>query len=329
MRTIPTTKTNPCRPNHSARAAAAVAILSSALTIGCATAEPADHHRTVVASSSGAPQSASNIIALADGQAITWDTARPLLSEAAGGDIIAEIVLHRALRRECQDRSITIGDTEIERERRLLLAQLHEDGDTAAQLLEEVRARRRLGPRRYARLLERNAALRALVADDVPVTATALGQAYDLRYGDRYEIRLIVTASLQDMATAQERIEAGTPFGEVAAALSTDLSAQRGGVLDPISAADPAYPAAIRDAMTTLRVGEVSRPLGLEHGYAIIRLESVVQGEKPPMEEVEASLTDSVRLHQERLRMNELARSLVATADVSVLEPGINWPPGR
>ena len=300
---------------------------------GCASPDPdlpsrrvaADHTRA--ASEAGEKNSIGKIVAVVNGEVVSWDEFKPLLIESGGSEALGELVLDRLLQEKCSENSIEISKTDTEREKDLLLSRLSDDLDEAIRLLESIRRNRHLGPVRFQHLLWRNAALRKLVARKVNVSRSDLEQEYQLRYGDLYQARLIVTGTLQQAQQARQEINAGKPFGEVAAAFSQDVSAQRGGILDPVSLADTTYPEIIRDALGRMHEGDVSPPLGLSNGFALLKLEKVIHRDKPDMESVRGELTEKVQFRQQRLLMDELARTLLASADVSVFEKGLKWSP--
>ena len=174
--------------------------------------------------------------------------------------------------------------------------------------------------------------LRALVADQVTVSDDAVQRMYDRIYGPDYPARLIVTPTAIEASEAIQRIKSGEPFGVVAAEMSTDPSADRGGIIDPINTADPTWPQAIRATVEALmatgkvgQVGGVSDPILLDSGYAVLWLERTparkqarrVASVRPEMERL-------VRVEQERLDMQREARAL-GGADVTVLDPSLDW----
>ena len=275
-----------------------------------------------------------------DGTPIGWDTLRPLLAEAAGRTIVEEAVLTRLVQAECRRRDITITRADVQAEQTFLIDALTDAQPVAAsnpdniqQLVARVRAQRGLGPERWRELLERNAMLRALVRDAVLVTDEALERTHALLYGPDYPTRLIVTATARQAADAVRRIKEGQSFGEVAADVSIDPSADRGGIIDPINTADPTWPQAIRRAVEDLasagvigRAGEVSDPILLDEGFAIIWLERAPDPKGvPSVGAVRAELERLVRVEQERLLMQREARRLLDEARVDVLDQSLEW----
>lgn len=279
------------------------------------------------AASSTAAADRARPIAVVDGRPITFEALRPALMEAGGGAVLEEAVLDELLQREADRRELKITRAQLDAERDLLAQTLTGSGAAsdpteAGRLLAQVRASRGLGEVRFAALLRRNATLRALVANDVRITESALDQAYAMRFGPRYRARLITTATAADAAAVAQQARAGADFASLAAERSTDASAARGGLLEPISPLDPAYPAAIRSTLRTLAAGGVSDPIALDSGFAILQLIEQVPAPAtvPDREAALPELERQVRTEQERLLMNQLVRRLLDSARVSITD---------
>lgn len=263
--------------------------------------------------------------ALVNGQAVQWGPLRDLLAETAGGAILEEVILDRLLTQRLNREGKTVDQRAIERERTLLLEILDSDATRAALSLEALRTRRSLGDRRFDLLLRRNAMLRTLVRDDVEITDTMVRLQYEQRFGPKYQVRLITSATMSEAATALARLRAGEPFTEVAALLSTDLaSAERGGLLEPISPYDASYPAALRQVFADLDEGDLSPIIPLETGFALVQMVRRIPPQDAPFEMVKEDMARAARLAQERLLMDNLARQLLASADIVVLDPALS-----
>jgi len=312
---------------RSPRAAAVAAAITAFAGIAAGTAPG----RQPTQAAPGAPGSPPAIIG---DRAVTWSELTPLLVEAAGGAVLEEVVLDRAIAAELERQRLKVRDEDIARERALLV----ESVATAAQagpdevedLVARVRRQRGLGEARFNALLRRNAGLRRLVAGEVVITPEDVRQAYEIRHGERRRVRLIVTATDRKAAEALARVRPGPgrepePFGEVAAELSVDPSALRGGVVEPISPLDPTYPAAVRQAIAGLAVGQVSDPIAIENGFVIARLEEVLPPTGRTYDEVAADIEAEIRLVRERVLMDRLAARLLAASPVIVMDRSLDW----
>jgi parvulin-like peptidyl-prolyl isomerase len=311
---------------------------SAALTALFACAGPTDSPETWSESNPGrlrGPEVAEDVppttmvdarpAALVEGRVVDWGDLRPYLSEAAGGEVLGETVLDRMLAEALTDAGITLTVDDVDAERERFYATFSEDPDVAARLAREVRARQGLGPRRFDALLRRNAALRALVRNEAVVTDEAVRRMYDILYGPKRQGRLMILPTLTEAQAAITRVNAGELFADVAVDVSTDASAARGGLLEPISRADPRYPQALREALWGLAPGEVSRPVFLGETYAVLTLIRTVEAEDVPLDEVRSQLVRQVRTNQERILMDDLARQLMAEANITVIDDGIKW----
>lgn len=266
-------------------------------------------------------QGGANIVAYVNGQPLGWSDLRPALVESSGGQVVAELVLGRMVDRSLSERGQAVGPQQVEQERQLLAKTLHDDPDQAQRLLQQLRDGRGLGEYRFGRFLIRQAGLRMLVQDQVQLSEAAVRQAYELEHGRRYESRLIVVPSLAVAADLARRVRSGESFIDLAIAHSTDRSRVQGGMLGPISPVDPTYPQAIRTTLAGLEEGQVSDPVVLDDGFALLRLERILEGDGIEFERVEAGLRDRVRRRVEQMLMQQRAGAMLSEADVIILEP--------
>jgi parvulin-like peptidyl-prolyl isomerase len=263
--------------------------------------------------------------ALVEGRVVDWGELRPLLSEAAGADVLGEVILDRVLTPALDEAGILITDDDVAAERARFYSALNDDPDVAVRLARQVRARQGLGRWRLQMLLRRNAGLRALVRDRVVVSDEAVSRMFEIIHGPKRQARLMVLPTLVEAQAAINRVKAGELFADVAVEISNDSSAARGGLLEPISQADPSYPQAMREVLWSLVPGELSRPVFLGESYAVMTLVRALEGDGTDIEAVRPELEAQVRLNQERILMDELARQLLTEANITIIDDGIKW----
>ncbi|MGD9692298.1 MAG: peptidyl-prolyl cis-trans isomerase [Phycisphaerales bacterium] len=261
-------------------------------------------------------------VAVVGGEPIRWEALRPYLAEAGGGAALEEAALDVLLSRECAARGIVIGAGEIDAERIALERAMSESG---AGAVTEVRRARGLGPARWEGLLRRNAMLRALVRGEARVSEAEIAREYALRHGERVRALLLTTRTAGDAARAVDRVRAGESFSRVAAELSTDVSAARGGVIEPINLEDPTYPEALRKGLGGARDGEMTGVIALDGGFAVLLREGSVGGRGPGLDAVREEMGALARARQERALMGRFARELLEGSRVGVLDPGMGW----
>jgi hypothetical protein len=245
--------------------------------------------------------------------------------------IIEEIAIDRVLRSQCAQAGITITSSDTEAEEKLLMERLNSaaatDPTTGSELLERLRSSRSLGPRRFQALLQRNAMLRKLVATEVAVTPEQLEQARAVRHGPRYRGRVLITRTEREAAQARTQIAAaGDPRATIASLATASTATSTlypAGMVDPISAADPTYPAALRTVIAKMNPGELSPVIALDKTFAIFLLEEVIPG--TPAAGNEPDLERNVRAANERIAMERRAQQALNAAGVNVLDSDLRW----
>jgi parvulin-like peptidyl-prolyl isomerase len=261
--------------------------------------------------------------ALVNGQQINWGDLRPLLNEAAGAAVLEEFIIDMMLERQLAERGLGVGVDEVNRERELLLKSLSTDPNVAMRLLEELRARRGLGEERFQRLLVRNARLRALVSRNVNVTDEQVRRLFEVQHGPKRQARLMVLPNLSMAQEAIRRVRNGRSFADVAVELSVDRSAARGGLLEPISASDPTYPAALRAELWSLDVGEISSPVLLDEQYAVLQLVRTLSADEVQLDDVRYDLQRAALLNQQRLLMDQLVDRMIGDLSVVIFDESL------
>lgn len=328
----------PTRGFHRIIRAGSLAIVISAALGGCAADRPADSpllpppagESDRIGAASETPAGAAGVVALVNGQPVRLEQMLPALKEAAGAQALDEIALDVMLADEARRAGVTITDAALADERELFIESLYDAGlasrDQAAEaMLLEVRRARGLGPVRFNDLLRRTATLRALIRPQVQITDEMIALAHAIEHGEKYDARIIATSTLAEAQRALDDIRDGASFAEAAARRSTDVSAARGGVIEPLSPLDPTYPESVRTALTRLRPGQTSPPLIVDSGYAIVRLEDIIPADGVTLSESRERIRRRVQRQEERRLMAGLADRLRRRAQITVLDPALQF----
>ncbi len=267
-------------------------------------------------------------IAMVNGTRIDLSEVETALLERAGGEIVQERVLDRAVAREATRRGVVPPADAEARERRLLTETLSDDPDRAERLLEDLRRARGLGPTRFAALLRRTALLRALVAPDVEVSEDVVRGAWDAVHGPARITRIIAVADLRDATQVRRRLLDGADFATLAVERSLDASGPRGGRLGPVSRHDPAWPRPFREAIFALDPGVLSDPIPVDGRVLIVEVLELRPASGVTLEEDRERATRVARLAAERLLMDRLARRLVPEGTIDAVSPPLRWSLG-
>jgi len=245
------------------------------------------------------------------------------LVEYGGGVVLREHLLDLRLAKLAASRGIAVDDSMVARELDLLRATLDPDPDRAVELLDAVRARQGLGDVRFEALLRRNAMLRALVAGEIRPDENAIERIHDVRHGPRRQVRVIASPSLAEAEAVARELADGGEFAELAYRRSTDPSRSAGGLVPPVTRLDPTWPAAFREVVFELEVGEISAPVLVGDAWVTATCLAEAPGDGTPIDAVRADLEPLARLQQERVRMDRLVRELDAGLDPRVLDPSL------
>lgn len=274
----------------------------------------------------------SDVVMIVGGRTVARSQVWGRLGEAAGGAVIEELALDMLVESQLGKMGIRLAPGAVEAERRLLIESISRSSnvstDEGERLLAQVRRSRGLGDERFEALLTRNAGLRALVQGQVRVTEAEVRQALAVEYGPKLRVRILVTATSGEAAGAATRLGPrvdANRFGEEAVRVSIDESAARGGLMDPFSPADTVVSAALRTAADRLAVGQMSGPIALERGFAIVYLQERLAGGTTASAEQVESMRQRVRAAQERAAMDRLARRMLTESPPTVLDRSLNW----
>jgi len=291
---------------------------------GVAEALSPDHRIDTDENTSGAENESFPVV-IVNQQPVFRSAVYESLAELAGRKVLQEHILTQLLVDRCRAEEIEITDETIDREQHLILQSLDPDPDRAVILLDQLRRRRGLGPVRYASLLKRNAMLRALVHDIVDPDEQTLRTLFKQRYGERYQIRLMTFQTHTKTEQIHKRLRNGEPFNELAALHSTDASAERGGLLEPISPVDTRYPETIRQILADVAVNEISPILTIDTGYCFFQMVELIPPSEITFDRVRDDLERTARLYEERVLMDSLSRELLSSANVIVMDKALGW----
>lgn len=277
--------------------------------------------------------------ALIDGTLVTREDLWPLLAERAGAAGLEAIALDRAVAREADRAGVQVDENDLKAERAIVERALAGVGLTDRQqrgrIVAEARARRGWGPTWFEGLLRRNALARKLTRDDAAAPTEAdIARLYEVLYGARREVRVLVMASEREVARhraevaaalAQSRASGEARFMMLATRHSSDVSASRGGLLDPVGRFDATYPDAFREAVFETAVGTLTPVIALDEGFAVAYVVNERSADQAPPESVRGELIERLELDAEQRAMAALFERLRAAMRVEPLDESLQW----
>jgi parvulin-like peptidyl-prolyl isomerase len=250
----------------------------------------------------------SPVVGIISGQAITRADMWAQLVEASGAEIFRDIALDQAIEKELQHAQLpVVTEQDLEFERNILLRTLENNDATNLELILSAKG---YGEHRLTTLCKRTAGLRKLVQPKIKVTEASIKRMYALIYGPQYPSQIIVTSTLEEASEAIQRIHDGELFSTLAATVSIDQSAIRGGTVAPISPADPLWPTSVRDLIQSLPIGKCSSPILINDRWLLIVVTEKPSQQTVKLSEVRDELQMLSKLAMEQLEIDKLSSLL-------------------
>ena len=276
--------------------------------------KPATRSQTVYAK----PTPDSKIVGLFGKTTIRRDDLWISLLELGGQEIIEEHVLTLTLEQELHAHGMTIKPEELDYEYQLLRTfSTPVDEIVFENMLQE----KGIGPNRKSSLLWRNAALRKLIQTHIKVNEDAVRRMFAIIHGNAYPTRIIVLSTLEEANEVKRELDDGSSFTDIAIEYSIDSSASRGGRVNAISPADPAWPSPIREAVSSIEVNTISNPLFIGDRWVILKVTGKPTSSSILFDDVEPEMRRLATLAQERFYMEELVQELTRANALKIIDP--------
>ncbi|WP_162162990.1 peptidylprolyl isomerase [Gorillibacterium massiliense] len=234
----------------------------------------------------------------------------------------------KALELEAAARSIQVGDDEINKELTTMMEGYNSEDEFYSAMLEQVgMSRDELREDVFYKLLSEK-----LVTADIVVSDAEIDDyftAHPEEFGDTVQLRLqqIINETLEQADRTYELAQQGGDFSVLAKERSLDVNtANDGGDLGWVDENDPFVPMPIMKAAQTMEIGEISKPLKIDAGYAVIRLSDRKTVNKGSQQELREKVRQQLAL-QKATPINEYIDSLRIKYNARILAPETNTTP--
>lgn len=229
--------------------------------------------------------------------------------------VLTTLIRTEILRQAAEDRGIEVSDEEVSEQRAVLV-----ESAGGQEALDEVLADSNVSDEELEENLN-DQAIQAEISDELASevsddqVAAAFSEDPQGQYGDKVEVRHILTESEEEAQTAIERIESGEEFSEVAKEMSKDPgSAERGGELGPL--ARGATVEAFDEAAFGAEEGELVGPVGTEFGFHVLEVTGQVAGAE--FAEVEGDIRTQLESSAEGQAFNDYITEFIGGLEVEV-----------
>lgn len=238
----------------------------------------------------------NQVVAKIDDHNLYYSDWQALLKKEHGREILDEMIHHYIVEKTATTMNINIKDEEIEKELESL-SQPYES-------LEEYLLERNRSLEQMEQEIRFNLLLEAIATHDIVITDQELQSYYEdnIDYYSEQEalhIRQIIVDTFDEAYQITQELNMGSDFLALAHEQSVDIvTADNGGDLGWVTHDDPSIDADILEAAESLDVGEISEPIPLFSGYAIIKLEDKRERVVQPFRTVKDAIKRELALSQ-------------------------------
>lgn len=210
-----------------------------------------------------------------------------------GKDVLKEMVDQKVIEEMAAKYKVKIAKQDVEREFRML--QTTYNSFSSQNLKNERKLKEKI---RSSLLLEE------LLTKDVEVSHDELENYYQknndlFNVPSAFHLSHIVVNTKEDADQAVQELADGSNFATLAMERSIEeFSANEGGDIGYISEEDERYPIDYFQIAKELKKGAYSKPIKVDDGYAIIRLEGKIAGRKYAFEDVKEQIRRQIALEQ-------------------------------
>lgn len=263
-------------------------------------------------------------------ETVAWVGDESITSEQLGKKLFArygkvmldEMINALIIEKEAESLGITISDEELSEE----MNKIKEGYRSEEDFYESVQVEFGMTPEELQEDLKLNLLLEKLATKDVHIS-DAEAQAYyeaneELYYTPEsmHLMQIIVESEEAAKQTINELLN-GADFSTLAKERSIDvLSASNGGDLGFVSLDDDTLHYEILEAASLLDISEISDPIPLDQGYAVIKLVDRKEGEKTAFEQVKREIIRELALSQVP-PLTEVVKQLRDKYKVETVEP--------
>lgn len=255
-----------------------------------------------------------DVMAIVNGKDISRTALAQACVERQGEKVLESLVNKRLIQHHCSKRGIQVTEADIEVEVDRMAKRFKLGREQWFELLQNQRG---ITEQEYKReILWPTLALRKLAAGDLVATDEEIQKAYESKYGESIQARLIVVSDAKKAKELhREALARPSEFARLAMQSSEDVnSASIGGLIQPIFR--HTGEALIERAAFNLKSGQISPVIHAGEQYAILKCESRNPPRNIALAAVRNELGESIKEEKLRGVANDLFAKLQSSATI-------------
>jgi foldase protein PrsA len=239
-------------------------------------------------------------IAAAGGQPVTDQEWISELKKKHGDEVLLGMLNHIVVGKEAKALGITVTDEEIEQELKRGMSGYGSEQQYYDQMQSELGlTRQELREETVYRLTLQAVATAGITVSEAEIDDYLKQNADRFTPSKQMQLSMIKVATYEEANTAMDRLQQGEDFAGLAREVSIDEeSRQHGGNIGTVEENDPFWPEELLKTAAGLQAGDIAGPLQVEGGYAVIRLEKLIDPKQPGQDEVRELVRQELALEQ-------------------------------
>lgn len=264
----------------------------------------------------------ARVIARLGEREFTYEELLGQLERLYGPEVLRQMLEHEAIGQEAKALGIAVNAAEIEKE----LQRMQSGYESEEQFYKTMQEQLGLTPEdlrkdTYYKLLGEKIATRGINVTDSELDQYIAAHAEEFHSYIQYRLSKIVVATFEEAQSVIDELADGASFEQLARERSLDEeTAATGGDLGWLDADDPTVSPIILGVAASLQPGEVSRPIQLDIGYALLRMDQKKEVRRGPDRAAREALRHDLILAKAP-PVREVVRQLREKYGETILDP--------
>jgi foldase protein PrsA len=262
------------------------------------------------------------IVAAIGSRKITIGELETALEQRYGAELLNQIIDREAISLEGKETGISVTNAEIERE----LKRMQQGYESEGQFYESMKvqlgmSKEELREDVHYKLLLDKLATRNITITDAQVEEYIQTHPDEFKSEVEFHIRIIVVSTKEQANKVLTDLAKGEDFATLARDRSLDDNTSNGGGdLGWIEENDPFVAAPIMNAAKQLKVGETSKPIAVDNGYAIVNLRDRREKPNPELSFIKENVRKELALRNAP-PLKEIITKLRAKWGSAIIDP--------